>query len=81
MFLGGFPRRPDEATAYKKLKTHLNIMGAWIAVIRVTPYILDPLPSALNFAKAFSAAASLGTSNGLIYVLIQLGQIDASEKK
>ncbi|THU46807.1 hypothetical protein C4D60_Mb09t08780 [Musa balbisiana] len=40
MFLGGFPRRPDNATAYKKLKTHLTIMGAWIAVIRVTPYLL-----------------------------------------
>ncbi|RRT60566.1 hypothetical protein BHE74_00000206 [Ensete ventricosum] len=43
MFLGGFPRRPDKATAYKKLKTHLTIMGAWIAVVRVTPYVLHYL--------------------------------------
>ncbi|XP_020091465.1 mitochondrial import receptor subunit TOM6 homolog [Ananas comosus] len=40
MFLGAIPRRPDKATAYKQLKTHLAIMGTWIAVIRVTPYIL-----------------------------------------
>ncbi|KAG1347972.1 mitochondrial import receptor subunit TOM6 [Cocos nucifera] len=43
MFLGAMPRRPDKATAYKQLKTHLTIMGAWVAVIRVTPYILHYL--------------------------------------
>ncbi|XP_008809473.1 mitochondrial import receptor subunit TOM6 homolog [Phoenix dactylifera] len=43
MFLGAIPRRPDKATAYKQLKTHLSIMGAWVAVIRVTPYILHYL--------------------------------------
>lgn len=43
MFLGGLPRRPDKETAYKQLKTHLSIMGAVIAAIRVTPYILHYL--------------------------------------
>ncbi|CAD5168959.1 mitochondrial import receptor subunit TOM6 homolog [Musa acuminata AAA Group] len=43
MFLGGFPRRPDKATAYKQLKRHLGIMGAFIVVIRVTPYVLHYL--------------------------------------
>ncbi|KAH7689716.1 hypothetical protein IHE45_02G001200 [Dioscorea alata] len=43
MFLGGLPRRPDKATAYKQLKTHLSIMGAVITAIRVTPYILHYL--------------------------------------
>ncbi|KAM0949974.1 putative mitochondrial import receptor subunit TOM6 [Dioscorea sansibarensis] len=43
MFLGAIPRRPDKATAYKQLKTHLTIMGAFIAAIRVTPYILHYL--------------------------------------
>ncbi|KAJ0967682.1 hypothetical protein J5N97_024599 [Dioscorea zingiberensis] len=43
MFLGALPRKPDKATAYKQLKTHLSIMGAFVAVIRVTPYVLHYL--------------------------------------
>ena len=42
MFLGQM-RRPDKATAYKQLKEHLSLMGAFIAVIRVTPYVLHYL--------------------------------------
>ncbi|PKA48345.1 Mitochondrial import receptor subunit TOM6 like [Apostasia shenzhenica] len=41
MFLGALPRRPDKATAYKQLKGHLTIMAACVAVIRVTPYVLQ----------------------------------------
>ena len=42
MFLGQM-RRPDKATAYKQLKQHLALMGAFVAVIRVTPYVLHYL--------------------------------------
>lgn len=42
MFLGAI-RRPDKAAAHKQLKTHLAIMGAVIAAIRVTPIILHIL--------------------------------------
>ncbi|XP_020275959.1 mitochondrial import receptor subunit TOM6 homolog [Asparagus officinalis] len=42
MFLGAL-RRPDKATAHKELKKHLSLMAAWIAVIRVTPYVLHYL--------------------------------------
>lgn len=34
------PRRPDKATAYKQLRTHLAIMGAWVSVIRLAPYVI-----------------------------------------
>lgn len=40
MFLGAIPARPDKETAYKQLKVHLALMGACVAAIRVTPYIL-----------------------------------------
>ena len=40
MFLGGPPRRPDKATAYKQLREHLTILGVWVVVIRLTPYAL-----------------------------------------
>ncbi|XP_077216394.1 translocase of the outer mitochondrial membrane 6 [Tasmannia lanceolata] len=43
MFLGQIPRRPDKATAYKQLKTHLMIMGVWVSIIRITPYVLHYL--------------------------------------
>ncbi|MQL69977.1 hypothetical protein Taro_002279 [Colocasia esculenta] len=42
MFLGQI-RRPDKAAAHRQLKTHLAIMGAVIAVIRATPYVLHLL--------------------------------------
>lgn len=40
MFLGGIPRRPEKGVAYKQLRTHIAIMGVWVAIIRVTPYVL-----------------------------------------
>ncbi|KAG0496063.1 hypothetical protein HPP92_000754 [Vanilla planifolia] len=43
MFLGAIPQRPDKATAYRQLKRHLAIVGAWVTVIRLTPYILHLL--------------------------------------
>ncbi|PON44723.1 Mitochondrial import receptor subunit [Trema orientale] len=43
MFPGMFMRKPDKAAALKQLKTHVAMFGAWVAVIRVTPYILHYL--------------------------------------
>ncbi|KAK9286530.1 hypothetical protein L1049_014928 [Liquidambar formosana] len=40
MFPGMFARKPDKAVALKQLRTHVAMFGAWVAVIRVTPYIL-----------------------------------------
>ncbi|XP_058081216.1 mitochondrial import receptor subunit TOM6 homolog [Magnolia sinica] len=51
MFLGAIPRRPDKAVAYKQLKTHLMIMGAWVAVIRITPYVLHYLSQDIEELK------------------------------
>ncbi|XP_022726158.1 mitochondrial import receptor subunit TOM6 homolog [Durio zibethinus] len=43
MFQGMFMRKPDKAVALKQLKEHVAMFGVWIAVIRVTPYILHYL--------------------------------------
>ncbi|KAK9136424.1 hypothetical protein Syun_015754 [Stephania yunnanensis] len=43
MILGAIPRRPDKATALKQLKSHLTMFGIWVAVVRVTPYVLHYL--------------------------------------
>ncbi|KAJ7967376.1 mitochondrial import receptor subunit TOM6-like [Quillaja saponaria] len=43
MFPGMFMRKPDKAVALKQLKTHVYMFGAWVAVIRVTPYVLHYL--------------------------------------
>lgn len=40
MFSSMFPRKPDKATALKQLRSHVAMFGAWVAVVRVTPYIL-----------------------------------------
>ncbi|XP_022861050.1 mitochondrial import receptor subunit TOM6 homolog [Olea europaea var. sylvestris] len=40
MFPGMFMRKPDKAEALKQLKTHAAMFGVWVAVIRVTPYVL-----------------------------------------
>ncbi|KAK7404466.1 hypothetical protein VNO78_05375 [Psophocarpus tetragonolobus] len=40
MFPGMFMRKPDKAAALKQLKSHVAMFGAWVAVIRVTPYVL-----------------------------------------
>ncbi|XP_061348642.1 mitochondrial import receptor subunit TOM6 homolog [Gastrolobium bilobum] len=40
MFPGMFMRKPDKAAALKQLKSHVAMFGAWVVVIRVTPYIL-----------------------------------------
>ncbi|KAL8542828.1 hypothetical protein ACS0TY_003642 [Phlomoides rotata] len=39
MFPGMFMRKPDKAAALKQLKSHVAMFGAWVVVIRVTPYI------------------------------------------
>lgn len=36
-------RKPDKAVALKQLRTHVTKFGAWVALIRVTPYILHYL--------------------------------------
>jgi hypothetical protein len=36
-------RKPDKAVALKQLRSHAAMFGAWVAVIRVTPYILHYL--------------------------------------
>lgn len=43
MFAGMFARKPDKAVALKQLRTHAIMFGAWVAVVRVTPYILHYL--------------------------------------
>ncbi|XP_031389702.1 mitochondrial import receptor subunit TOM6 homolog [Punica granatum] len=40
MFPGMFMRKPDKAEALKQLRTHVTMFGVWVAVIRVTPYVL-----------------------------------------
>ncbi|KAH1150168.1 hypothetical protein GLYMA_16G059100v4 [Glycine max] len=35
-----FMRKPDKAAAQKQLKSHAAMFGAWVVVIRVTPYVL-----------------------------------------
>ncbi|CAM8935368.1 hypothetical protein QQ045_014318 [Rhodiola kirilowii] len=43
MFPGMFARKPDKAAAMKELKKHVLVFGVWVAVIRVTPYVLHYL--------------------------------------
>ncbi|PSS29389.1 Mitochondrial import receptor subunit like [Actinidia chinensis var. chinensis] len=40
MFPSMFARKPDKEAALKQLRSHVAMFGAWVAVIRVTPYIL-----------------------------------------
>nr|GEU87664.1 mitochondrial import receptor subunit TOM6 homolog [Tanacetum cinerariifolium] len=40
MFPGMFMRKPDKAVALKQLRVHLGLFGAWVAAIRVAPYVL-----------------------------------------
>ncbi|KAL4180430.1 hypothetical protein AMTRI_Chr13g125240 [Amborella trichopoda] len=40
MFLGAIPRRPDKETAYKQLKSHVTLFGAFVLAVRVVPYVL-----------------------------------------
>jgi hypothetical protein len=40
MFLGGPPRKPDKAVAYKQLQRDLTVIGVWLLAIRITPYVL-----------------------------------------
>ncbi|KAB5561287.1 hypothetical protein DKX38_006244 [Salix brachista] len=43
MFPGMFMRKPDKAEALKQLKSHVAMFGAWVVVLRVTPYVLHYL--------------------------------------
>ncbi|KAK2665231.1 hypothetical protein Ddye_003805 [Dipteronia dyeriana] len=43
MFPGMFMRKPDKAAALKQLRVHVGMFGAWVAVIRITPYLLHYL--------------------------------------
>lgn len=36
-------RKPDKAVALKQLRSHVAMFGVWVAVIRVTPYVLHYL--------------------------------------
>ncbi|GKV24329.1 hypothetical protein SLEP1_g33957 [Rubroshorea leprosula] len=40
MFPGFVMRKPDKAAALKQLKVHVALFGAWVAAIRITPYVL-----------------------------------------
>ncbi|OVA18617.1 hypothetical protein BVC80_1831g168 [Macleaya cordata] len=40
MFLGAIPRKPNKAAALKELRSHVMMFGVFVAVVRVTPYIL-----------------------------------------
>ncbi|CAN1123006.1 Mitochondrial import receptor subunit TOM6 homolog, partial [Linum perenne] len=46
MFPGMFMKKPDKAEAYKQLKFHAAMFTAWVAVIRVSPYLLHYLSAA-----------------------------------
>ena len=35
-----FIKKPDKAEALKQLKSHVAMFGAWVVVIRITPYVL-----------------------------------------
>ncbi|KAJ4842255.1 hypothetical protein Tsubulata_032809 [Turnera subulata] len=39
--VGMFMRKPDKKEAYKKLKSDAITFGTWVALIRITPYILQ----------------------------------------
>ena len=43
MFPGMFMRKPEKAEALKQLKSHVAMFGAWVVVLRVTPYVLHYL--------------------------------------
>ncbi|KAM7459250.1 hypothetical protein LguiA_027460 [Lonicera macranthoides] len=43
MFSSMFARKPDKEAALKQLKSHVAMFGAWVVVVRVTPYILHYL--------------------------------------
>ena len=36
-------RKPDKVVALKQLKAQVTMFGVWVAVVRVTPYILNYL--------------------------------------
>ncbi|KAL7206618.1 hypothetical protein ACSBR2_019353 [Camellia fascicularis] len=40
MFPSMLARKPDKEVALKQLRTHVAMFGAWVAVVRITPYIL-----------------------------------------
>ncbi|KAL7263735.1 hypothetical protein ACSBR1_001815 [Camellia fascicularis] len=40
MFPGMFARKPDKEVALKQLRSHVAMFGVWIAVVRITPYVL-----------------------------------------
>ncbi|GKA31573.1 mitochondrial import receptor subunit TOM6 [Tanacetum coccineum] len=40
MFPRMFMRKPDKADALKHLRVHVELFGAWVAAIRVAPYVL-----------------------------------------
>ncbi|XP_047332800.1 mitochondrial import receptor subunit TOM6 homolog [Impatiens glandulifera] len=40
MFPSMFARKPDKAAALKKMKIHVATFGVWVAVVRLTPYVL-----------------------------------------
>ncbi|KAG9130163.1 hypothetical protein Leryth_018761 [Lithospermum erythrorhizon] len=40
MFPGMFMKKPDKAAALKQLKSHVAAFGAWVVVLRATPYDL-----------------------------------------
>ncbi|KAI7756020.1 hypothetical protein M8C21_011174 [Ambrosia artemisiifolia] len=43
MFPGMFMRKPDKEAALKQLRVHVALFGAWVAAIRVAPYVLHYL--------------------------------------
>ena len=38
-----FARRPDKQQAYAELRQHLLVLGVWVGIIRVAPYVLSAL--------------------------------------
>ncbi|RDX94134.1 Mitochondrial import receptor subunit TOM6-like protein, partial [Mucuna pruriens] len=61
MFPGMFMRKPDKAAALKQLKSHVAMFGAWVVVIRVTPYT--------NLSSNFSFSLFLARINFLTNVV------------
>ncbi|CAM8922620.1 unnamed protein product [Rhodiola kirilowii] len=43
MFPGMFAAKPNKEAALKQLKSHVAMFGVWVAVLRVTPYVLHYL--------------------------------------
>ncbi|KHF97675.1 Mitochondrial import receptor subunit TOM6 -like protein [Gossypium arboreum] len=77
MFPGMFMRKPDKAAALKQLKAHVAMFGVWVAVVRVTPYILHYLSDEKEELKIESRFNSYESHSSYPFICL----IDRQEEK